>query len=210
MLRRPPTSISLSNQDVKEHLEHINQQKAQDWENVQPEPSQHLSKLYAPVNYTVSLENPCHGDRNQVIAQTANFSQAVHHERGHLREDPTSEPESSQTGSLPGSGSHSQRNVADRVLCGLPRPLIISNRADAGLYRDTEAEDGNILICLEDSFESPKCPSSSRHQEHSAESPSSRHTFEYGGFVEISINDSLSLGRLILLKSPKFPFHAIF
>jgi Anaphase-promoting complex APC subunit CDC26 len=35
MLRRAPTSISLSNRDVAEHLEHIEQQKLRDRENAQ-------------------------------------------------------------------------------------------------------------------------------------------------------------------------------
>jgi hypothetical protein len=179
---------------VKEHLEHINQRKTQDWENFQPRLTRHISQPHAPRSYTVSLEDPCSDDGwNRVITQTANFGQPVRRVSGLLRVASTGGTGPSHRGSLSGSNALTQKNVPDGVVPGPLQSLIESNKTVVGPCKDMEIEEGDILIGFTDSFEHPKDPPTYCHEEYLDESSPSSHTFDYRDFVDTGVNNSSSL-----------------
>jgi hypothetical protein len=193
MLRRRPTSISLSNRDINEHLDHINYRKAHERESFEYSQPRRLSGNHADLR-----EDSCSGNgRNRVVTQTLGFSQAIHPERGPVQGDPIERIDLSSIGSsLPGNNVNSKRNVTERLPSRPHGSSFESKRAVVDLYEGTEVKGGNVSISLAENFKRLKDPSTHHRQEHLNDlSLSLQHTFDYGGFVEAPINDLSSLGH---------------
>jgi len=188
MLRRAPTSISLSNRDVTEHLESIERKKRQNRENIQPNQGRKVSSSLVAHGLTDSVAGQLQktqknddtiyecGDLNQQRALRGRalpfrYPREIGHE-GSWDESPTSDvdPNGLQLGELSAieacTDSENEEN----------RDPIHPAESLGNL------EEGPVLHHEESLQQSSRIP---------------RTTFDYGGFVDINADQSSSFRELV-------------
>lgn len=185
MLRRAPTSISLSMRDVEEHFEHIRQGKAKDHENNPP-----------------SRRQPSSSSSSTGLVE---FRPERHYHYEHSKIGPRGGPGLQNTSNVSPFGiSFGKAQIGkapeDEERLGTVSPdqlptVLEDDGAKTDLYADSEDEDGFVPITSPGSSGSVEEPPKPRADEYSERSSAgASNDFDYGGFEETTVYASSSFG----------------
>lgn len=188
MLRRAPTSISLSNRDVKEHFEHFDRRENQDRETVQPKQDHRVPSAQPACELTDLLAKQLKKNaQNEVTV----------YEYGRLNQQ-----QALQGGAFPflfprelaeeDSREESPLSDLDPDRLQLGEVLTIDPCTDSGIEDNVELIDpANSLEHLED-------PPVTHHEDSLQDSSqTTRNTFDCGGFVEVNADQSSSFRKFV-------------
>ena len=188
MLRRAPTYISLSNRDVKEHLEHLDRKKRHDRENAQPKQDHTVPSAQPACELTDSLAEQL--DRNAQNKVTIFEYGKVNQQRALRGEAPPfvfprelAEEVSREEGLL---------SDLDHDRLELGELLTIDP------CTDSEIENSLDPIDPVNSLEHREEPPVTRHEDFSQQSSQTLgNTVDYGGFVEVNADQSSSFSKFV-------------
>lgn len=188
MLRRVPTSISLSNRDVKEHFERIEQRKRQDRENVQPKQSHRLPSTQSACEPTDTLaEQPAKNAQNEVTVYEYGKVNQQRALRGGA--SPFVLPRE-----LAEQGSCEESPLSDLD----PGRLELGDLLNIDPWTDSEIEDNLDTIDPADSLGQIEERPVIRQEDSSQQSSRTLgNTFDYGVFVDANADQSPSFRELV-------------
>jgi hypothetical protein len=193
MLRRAPTSISLSNRDVIEHLENIERKKRQDRENIQTK--QDHRDISTTYELTDSLVEQFQKNKKNEV--TGHEYEKVNQQRVFRGGGPPFRfPRE-----IKEEGSCDENLTGDLDPDGLELGELLTIDACA----DSEIEDNLESTHPADSLGHLEERPVIRHEDSSRQaSQIFRNTFDYGGFVEANANQSSSFRESVakLVASP--------
>jgi hypothetical protein len=187
MLRRAPTSISLSNRDVTEHLDHLEKKKRKDRENIQQKQGRKVLSAQPAYELTDSLADQLERNaQNEVIVyEYGKLNQQRALQRG-------APPFPIPPGRAEDSSHESPLIDLDHERLGLGELLSIDP------CTDSETEDNLDPIDPADSLGHLEEPPLIHHEDSTqSSSQTSRNTFDYGGFVEVNADQSSSFSELV-------------
>jgi hypothetical protein len=188
MLRRAPTSISLSSRDVKEHLEHLERKKCQDRENVQQKQGHRVPSVQLTCELTDSLAEQL--DKNGQNEVTVYEYGKVNQQRA--RRGGT--PPFVFPRELTEEDSREESPLSDPDLDLLQLGGLLS----IDPCTDSEIKDSLDPIDPADSLGYLRDPPVIGHEDFTQQSSqTSRNTFDYGGFVEVNSDQTSSFRKLI-------------
>jgi hypothetical protein len=175
MLRRAPTSISLSNRDIKEHFEHIDRKKIQGRETVQPNQGRRVPSAQPACELTdLLVEQLKKNAPNEVTVC----------EYGRLN----------QQRALQGGASREKSPLSDLD----PDHLQLGEVLTIDPCTDSEIEGNVEPIDPADSLGHLEDPLVIRHEDSLQDSSqTTRNTFDYGGFVEVNADQSSSFRKFV-------------
>jgi hypothetical protein len=201
MLRRAPTSISLSNRDVIEHLENIERKKWQDRENIQPK--QDHKDISAPTAYELTdslVEQLQKNEKNKKNEVTVHEYEKVNQQRAFRGGGPPFRfPQEIEE-----EGSCDENLTGDLDPDGLELGELLTIDACTNSEFEDNLEPTHPADPLGHLEERPVI----RHEDSSQQaSHIFRNTFDYGGFVEASADQSSSFRESVakLVASPILP-----
>jgi hypothetical protein len=203
MLRRGPTSISLSNRDVTEHLEHIELQKCHERDKLQSRQSQRLPSGQVTCTPTVSAGDcPQNNERNEVTVYEFGDVNQQRMLRANATFAPTPPP--GPPGGAEGN-SHGEGSLSDFDAA----VLATEDQLPLDQCSDSENEENLAPADPVDTSGRFEEPPFIIHEDASRQF-STRHTFDYGGFVESATNASSSFSELgpyscIKFSTPTYP-----
>ena len=188
MLRRAPTSISLSNRDVREHLENIDRKKRQDRESVQPKQGHRVPSAQPACELTDSLAKQL--EKNAQNEVTVYEYGKVNQQRA-LR---GGAPPFVFPRELAEEGSREESPFSDLD----PDRLQLGGLLTIDQCTDSETEDNIDPVDPANFLGHLGGPPVIRHEDSSRQSSQTpRNTFDYGGFVEVNADQSSSFGKLM-------------
>lgn len=187
MLRRAPTSISLSHRDVREHLEHINLQKLRERENIQPGQGRRLAPVQGGcVPMTLSREHLDSNEKNNVTVYESDKTNQQRGSQGNVT-----------FASYPPDGAEGRAH-GDSLLSGAKADLIATEKLPASVICNNSEVDDNIIPAdLSDSLEHLEEPRVLRHEDSSVQPQTSKPRTDYGGLAEGFSGQSSLLGQLV-------------
>ncbi len=188
MLRRAPTSISLSNRDVTEHLENIERKKRPDRENDQPKKGHQVSSAPPTYELTDSLAKQFQKkEKNEVTV----YEYGKANQQRALR---TGAPPFRFPREIEEEGPWEESQISDIEPEGMHLGELLSRDPCADSEVDYDLNPIDRVDSSED-LEEPPVIRDEDPLQYSSETP--RNTYDYGGFVAVNADQLSSFSEFV-------------